>query len=437
MLSFDKGDGFVPFVCATDMAVTIDVDDIDIRTVGDGMWKKKDYQALSYTLQIGGVMVFADANCRIWDLLLNQVMALTIPFRISYTDDAATPNVKSMQGIVMIKTSTITAKVGEVSQGTLALTGNGKLSLFDGLIPCPTSIDSITVDGQESSSGIVGVTYSFTGDVYQVKYRIDNTGAWVVSQANATLNIPGLSVNAHTIQIVPICANGFEGTGLSQSFVVTKAQVCSTSISAIVINTPDGSRFSSLSSGVTLNTSAPSMSIQPTVAGAATTYIYSFDGQPYVSLPSTSAIPINNLAPGNHNLGVIPVCTFPDGSQVQGSGMAFSFTLNSQALQSIININYTNDPAGNTLSIYAGTTLVVFYSTSNGSQSINIAVGVVVKAVLSSNTQPLGSRSGTLVVLDDTAGTTLFNQSFASPGTKQYSFTTNGDEFTINGTVSP
>lgn len=435
ILSFDNGSGLVPAVCTENVGITIDADVVDTRTVGDGNWKKPSYQTLTYTLTFGGVMVFNDTNFRFWDILQNQTSGLTLPFRLSFTDDIG--NIKSMEGTVLIKSSNISGTVGQVTKGTFTLMGVGKVAMFDGLVPCPSVITAITVTGQTGSSGTVSVAYTYTGDVAQVKYRVDGIGAYAYALAGAAINISGLAVATHSIEIVPICPNGYEGTGMTQTFQVTQSLTCSSTCTGITIYTPDGTRFSGLSSGITINTTSTSMYIVPTLTGSPSNYKYAWDGGAnFTMMRATDSIPMNSLAAGTHSLVIIPVCVFTGNQQVNGTQGSFSFTLAAQPSQSVLNWSYVNFPPGNSFSIYVAGQLVISQSTAGGSGSINIAVGATVQIVLATNTQPVGSRSATMTVNDTTTGHQLYNNSGTSPRTLSFTFTANGDTFSTNGVVS-
>lgn len=434
VLSFYKND-WLPFLCSSDITVAITANKVAVRAAGDGSWKKYAYQDAEYAITLSGLLKFDEDNFTGWDLLANQMNFVNVMFRCSFDDENG--NVRSMEGTVIVETSTLSISIGALVKNDFNLTGNGKLTVFDGLIPCPTIITGITVDGQEDSDGIVHVSYTYTGEAYQVKWRVDNTGDYTYTIADLTIDIPGLTVNGHSIEIIPICVNGFEGTGDTQDFVVTAALTCDSTCTGIVIDTPDGGRFSGLGPNVTLNIGGNAMFISPTITGSAPLYMYAWDDTSlFTILPITSPIPINNLSPGAHTLAVIPICTFSGGRQVYGQGGSFGFTLTSQSNQSVINYSYTNFPPNNSLNIYVNGILTISLNNANGSSSITVPTGATVKAVLSSSSQPLGSRDGTLVVTDNTTSTQLFNQSAASPFTKQFSFTANGDEFTINGVVS-
>lgn len=404
-----------------------------MRTRGDGQWKKYTYQDVNFSITLAGLLKFDDENFSGWEMLNNQLGFATLLCRISFEDDD--DNIMTVQGEVMIETSTLGIAQGNLVKNDFQLQGNGSLIVFEGLVPCPTVVTAITVNGQEATDGTISVTYVYTGEAYQIMYRIDNTGDYVYALADETLTVPGLSVGQHSVEIIPVCVNGYQGTGMMQAFQVTKAQTCSSSVTGFTIHEPATGIITNQSTNITVTEdgTGPYLTVQMT--GSASTFILSIDGSAYVSYPAGAQIPLSALGVGVYSFGAIPVCTFSNGDQVQGSGQDGYFQLNSQASQSALSYNYINDPIGNAMSIYINGVLAVNSSISNASGSLTAPVGATVRCVLSSTNT--SARVGTLTVTDNTAGTQLYNNSANSPFSMSYSFVSNGHSFTITGIVSP
>lgn len=435
ILSFYTND-WEPFVCSTDISVAIGVSKVAVRTRGDGQWKKYTYQDVNFSITLSGLLKFDDTNFSGWEMINNQVGFLTLLCRVSFEDDQG--NIMTVQGEVMVETTTLGISQGNLVKNDFQLQGTGSLLIFVGLVPCPTEITAITVNGQEASDGTINVTHTYTGEAYQIKYRINNTGDYVYALSDETLTIPGLAIGPNqSIEIIPVCANGYEGTGMTQTFQVTQGLTCSSVTTGITIYAPNAANFSGLAGGVVVTGGASSMYIVPTIEGSATQFGYGWEGgSQYFYLPAGSPIPINNLAPGAHTINIIPVCAFgPNNSPVWGVGMYVGFTLNVQPAQSPLAYNYENDPTGNSLSLYINGVLSVAASVSNASGNITAPAGAAIRVVLSSSN--VGSRVGTLTITDNTTSAQLYNNSANSPFSMTYSFTANGDSFTITGIVSP
>ena len=405
-----------------------------MRTRLDGHWKKFTYQDATFAITLSGLMKFDNANFTGWDMLNNLFNFNHVLARCSFNDENG--NVKTVQGYVMIETGTLGISQGALVKNDFNLQGHGKLDMFDGLVPCPTLITGITVNGQENSDGVVHVSYTYAGEAYQVKYRIDNTGDYIYALADLTIDVPGLSVSSHSIEIIPVCVNGYEGTGMTVNFVVTQAMTCSSAITGMIIHTSNSSKYSSLTTNTTVSQDSSSDYISPVLTGGATTYMYAWDGSNiFTTVPAGTNIPIGNLPIGPHVIALIPICTFPDNKQVYGAGTSQGFTLLSQPAQSKVNYSYINFPPNNSLNIYVNGVLTISLTDANAASFIMVPAGATVKSVLQSS-QTFGLRAGTLTITDNTTGIRLFNQSAISPFTVQYTFTANGDEFTILGVVS-
>jgi len=315
----------------------------------------------------------------------------------------------------MIETSTLSFAPGVLVKNDFSMQGNGKLDMFDGLIPCPTVITEITVDGQEDADGIVHVSYTYTGEAYQVKYRIDGQGDYAYAVADLTLDIPGLAIGDHDIEIIPVCTNGYEGTGMDQDFIVTQAQTCSTVISSI-----------------TVDTSAKTAVAVVSVSGA-TQMKYRIDGGAWISALITATISLSALSPGSHTIEMVPVCS----NGVSGTGATNTFTISSSPVQSIINYDYENHPPNNYFDLYVNGVLVISLSATNGSGMITAPVGQTVKVVLASTLTPSDLRNITLDITDDTTSTSIYSASTVNPDALTHSFVADGDEYTITATIDP
>lgn len=394
-------------MCGSNVSIEITCTKVAVRTRGDGHWKKYTYQDAEFSITLSGVLVFDEENWTGWDMLDQQFNFTHVLCRCSFDD--LNGDVRTVQGYVMIEQSTLSFAAGDLVKEDFQIQGNGKLDMFDGLVPCGTVITSIAVDGQEASDGIVHVSYAYAGDSYQVKYRIDNTGDYVYVVADLTIDIPGLAIGDHSIEIIPVCSNGYEGTGDTQAFTVTQALVCGTVISAITIN-------GSVTSATAVYT------------GTATQMRYRIDGGSWVVVPITQIVGIGGLSVGAHTIEMVPICS----NNVLGTGLVQNFTVAAQPSQSIISWSFTNIGTGNNFKLYVNGVLLIS-NTSTGSGSVVAAVGQTVKAVISGSGN---LKTIHLVVQDSTTSTTLFTDSAPNPDTLQYSWTANGDTYSVTGTVT-
>lgn len=346
-------------------------------------------------------------------MLDNQFNFSHVLARISFED--VDGNIKTLQGYVMIETSTLSYSPGALVKDDFQMQGNGRMDMFDGLIPCDTLVTDIIVTGQTASDGIIHISYTFTGPVYKVKYRIDDSGAYVYAVAGVTIDVPGLANANHTVEVIPVCQNGYEGVGRSERFQVTHAETCGSSITDITVN-------------------GTSFAITNTHSGAATQMKYRIDGGTWINALIDTIVSIAMIDPGSHTVEEIPICS----NGVEGTGFTRIFNIAVQPALSKINWSFT--PIGNydSLSIFVNGTLVNTQILA-GSGFFMAAVGASIRAdVYTPARSP--NRTNRLQVVDTTTSTTLFNHlSFAGAflsANERYTFTANGDEFQITGTIT-
>lgn len=339
----------------------------------------------------------------------NQFNFSHVLVRCSFDDKNG--NVRTLQGYVMIESSNLSIAPGALVKADFSLPGNGKLIMFDGFVPCPTVITSITVGGQTAPDGIVHITYTYTGDAYQIKYRIDNMGDYAYAAADLQLDIPGLALGSdHSVEIIPVCQNDFEGTGLSQSFEVTQALTCSTVITDIAI--------------LTLH-----RTVNAVYTGSATQMKYRFDFGTFQFAPITQLISYGGLSIGSHTIQMIPICA----NNVEGTGFVKPLTITTQPTQSRITVDPNIPGTGlGKISLYVNHTLTFTAISPSSPVTLSVPVGAEIKIVLTLN----GTRTGEIKTEDTDTSTVLDDQTFMGPGTIQYIFTTNGDSYTCTGTIT-
>jgi hypothetical protein len=305
------------------------------------------------------------------------------------------------------------ASAGAVVKNDVNLLGDGELMFYDGLIPCDSSVDSITVDGQTDEDGIVSVTFTYSGSPYQVKYQIDGAGMWFIALVGPTIDIPGLALGDHTIEMIPVCLNGYEGEGLSKDFEVTQNLTCAITTTSITIN--DDNTIAAIVFSATPGT-----------------YKYRIDSGTWFTVPGTSTnLPIGTTPPGDHTLEVVPICS----NGISGTGTTQNFTVDSRPTTTTIAYSLSNFPySGNYLQIYVNGILRQNL-TATGSGSFIVNVGDSVRADLNSP-EPTHARAMTLQVTDTTTSTVIFTHSASSPNTFGYTFTVGNDNYSIVGTIS-
>lgn len=425
VLSFYGDAGWEPFVCTSSSTLTIDGDMLPIRTVGDGQWKKYEYSTMGFELSLGGVFVFSQenpsgtfVNLRGLDVVNTQLAQLSLPFRLTFTDDLS--NIWTFQGTLLIKSSQITSPVGEVVKNTHTFTGSGPLYSFIGYVPCATTITGITFAGLADPSGNVTVSYTYIGDLYQVQYSVDGS-ANVTASGSGTINLTGMQPGAHSITITPVCSNGFQGTAMTMAFTTTQALVCNSTVTSITVDTTALTATPVFGSGST-----------------ATQYSWSIGTGVAQTVPVGTVVSLKNLAPGTYTIFMRPVCLVGS-NKLFGTGTSNTFTITQQAAYGKLNYNFTRTvpTVGYSVvfNIYINNVLQIS-SINTLSGSIPAQVGAAIRCICSVSrhlTGPPAADSGAYLEVDDTTlGTTLFTGLDTSAiANEQFNFTMTSDTYSI------
>lgn len=423
VLSFYK-DTFLPYKCFSSIRINLSTDSQGVATIKDGHWAKSRYKGLNWTVDLSGPLMIDTDNFTGFDLFENQLGFVNAIMLCSFTDSAN--NIKSVQGEVLISASAFSVDPGNLVKDDISMIGYGELKYFDGVVPCPTSIDSITVTGQTAADGIIHVTYTYTGPVYQVKYRTDNIGPYSYALIGDQIDIPGLSLGEHSIQIIPVCTNNYEGAEDSASFTITQNMTCSLAVTSITpVITGSAANIT-----VVFNASIATAVIKYSVDGGA---LQNFIG---ITGPTSLTIHLTGLSIGTHTIRVVPYCS----NQVPGTDMTQGFNVTSNPTLSTINWTGSFVAAGSNLSIYKNGILVV----STGANNSGSFTALNTDSVRSVLTTPHSfiTRSGRLKTTDSTTTVVLNNQTYiVNPfnpfGSVEYTFgPVNGDTYLIEGTIT-
>lgn len=424
VISFNRN-GMVQHVCATSFKLTVTGQMESAFTEGDGVWEKKKYSGLSYQLSLSSLYKLDGTKFTNWDLFQNQIGFSSVVFQIAFYDDAG--DIKSVQGEVMISGTTFNVNVGQLVSGDTTMEGNGALMFYDGLIPCPSQITSITVTGQTASDGVIHIAYTYSGTPVQVKYQINGTGPWTYALITTAIAISSLANGSYSIVLVPVCSNGYEGTSLSQTFIKTTAMTCGlvcTGITATV--TGQNVQFSiAFNNAIGVGSSFRYAINDGTGYGGYTTLAGPLTANPVI---------VNRTFPnGSYTIQVIPTCA----NGVDGTSATQTFNVTSGTAQSTLNYSFTAAPGGSpSFRIFVnGVPQVSLTATGSGSISAPNGATILTQIQVS-----FIGRNQSLLIQDTTTSSVLYNHSHitsATPETDQFTFTANGDTYSIAGTISP
>lgn len=406
-------DDWVPFVCGTDVTVAVDATKVSIRTKGDGPWRKYTYQDIGFAITLSGLLTYENVDFSGWDFLDNQTNFLEILIRCTFIDDAG--DTRTVQGKVLIENTTFSYSPGTLVKNDLQLTGNGKMDIFNGYVPCSSVVNTITVGGQTAADGIMHISYTYFGEVYQIKYRLDGTGDYVYALADEVLNIPGLAIGSdHSIEIIPVCSNGFEGTSLSTNFEVTQSQTCDGVITDIIINF---------------------LRAVAVFTGSATQMKYRINSGPWFVRTINSPVNLGVLAPGSYTIEMVPFCS----NNVEGTGFVKAFDVTVQPGLGLVKLHgdiadfsIFDRTGGNKIQLYVNGVLTLLNPGSGITQSISAPNGAVIKGVVICK----AGYTSELQTLNETLVTTLDDRVGGENSTIQFSFTVaDGNTYRLNAQI--
>lgn len=107
---------------------------VDVTSITDGndpeegIWKNYDYDSLSYTISLEGIMKVTDsANPTGWDLLNMQRQFLETQYQLVFTDESG--NHKTVSGNVAIRNISFSVTPNTVVTQTFELQGLGKYQI--------------------------------------------------------------------------------------------------------------------------------------------------------------------------------------------------------------------------------------------------------------------------------------------------------------------
>lgn len=224
LFQVNLGDGYETLFCCKSFNISLSTQTKDITTVGNGVYKSYDYDYLSYTVSIDGIMQIPGEPLHpvIFDLIDYQKAFLELRFRAIYQDpDSA---IRVIRGVAIVTDSTIQAQPPEVVSGQISLQGTGEYFIDDTLDTCDNeSISSFDFTELGTSTSI---TIEYTGAPLNIEYDLDHSGSFTVvpvTPSPMTIDLPDdLFVGLHYIDIIPLCAETYQGEELSTTFTLSE-----------------------------------------------------------------------------------------------------------------------------------------------------------------------------------------------------------------------
>lgn len=218
VLSFLKDESYQPFICATECSIEIETELKDVRGPNSGKWKKKRGQSLSYRVSLSGLIELVGGDPRTFWLVDNQIMMLSIPFRMVFEESDL---LKIASGTAIIRVSQLTSSSTSFANSSFDFEGDGELVLADSATLCEGTIGSLSYSAGDNP-GELDVQYEdvVVYDGGRLEYSVDEGGRVPVFSPGSSgeFTITGLTEGDHTITVWAVCESGVDGESNSFSF---------------------------------------------------------------------------------------------------------------------------------------------------------------------------------------------------------------------------
>jgi len=182
-------DDYVTVLCAKSFTVTVNTDEKEITTVGDGAYKSFDYKVLSYTANLNGVMRMPDgATTTAFDWVNYQQSFYEVPFRVAWIDPSGV--VRTFKGTAIIKANNLVASASQVADATVDLLGTGPFEIGDAL----EEFVNLTIVSQGNNSVPAFIKFWLLNEDGDTIFLTDTTqyasGSMLGNPLNITIPVP-------------------------------------------------------------------------------------------------------------------------------------------------------------------------------------------------------------------------------------------------------
>lgn len=239
IIQFLSGSDYVTYGCAENLETTFTMETKEVKTVGDGIWKRKRGQSLSQVINLTGVVKRDTASPDVFDLLDYFKSMTDIDFKIIFYDEAGVA--KILKGVGLPTEVNFSAGSEGFSSGSITIDVNGDPDAVavtpptppDPLDPddCAAEIETAHMDGNSFPVRrfvFIDSMVSGSADISRWDYVVQKVGggynsgtqtAFTDGSIPTSWRLPSIvSIGNFSITITPICDNGFSGTPFTLNF---------------------------------------------------------------------------------------------------------------------------------------------------------------------------------------------------------------------------
>lgn len=219
-----KDSDWRPFVCATDLSIDFSMEVKEVRTIGDGKWKKPRGQSLTYTLSLSGIITLVGGDPTAFYVLEFYRQMIPLNFRIIW-DDVPNNLQKIAEGWALPVNIRLPSGAEGFANANIEMRGDGECEIKDATVTCTATIDTVVVGPYTPEGGTGGeISVDVTGissNTERIEWSIDGSGTDAIITGgvpNVIFYPTGNYSGSHTILVYPVCENGEYGVPIEIPF---------------------------------------------------------------------------------------------------------------------------------------------------------------------------------------------------------------------------
>lgn len=237
LIQFLSGSDYILYGCAAELSTEFSMETKSVKTIGDGVWRRKRGQSLGQIINLSGVVKNDTSVVDAFDLLTYFKNMADVSFKIFFYDETGVA--KLLKGNGLPTNVNFSSGSEGFTSGEITIEVNGDPDYVDPVAPpppdpndpndCAAEIETAHVEFRSVPGSFVMRRYavidsmvSGSADISRWDYTLDGGGvltAFTDGTIPAAFILPSsVSSGSHTIVITPICANGFPGTSFTIDF---------------------------------------------------------------------------------------------------------------------------------------------------------------------------------------------------------------------------
>lgn len=226
IIQFSKNGSYETYGCASSVEFQFSMETKSVKTVGDGTWKRSRGQSKSLQIQLEGVIKDDQTLPTAFDLLDYFKNMVDVQYRLLFYDETGV--IKVIEGYALPTDVNLGGGSEGHATGSITLVGNGDPdAIFTPPNPggpisqCDAEIEAAHTEYLPVGGGFnryymfIDSMVAGSATISRWDYTIDGGGihtAFTDGNIPTQWLLPVLTAIGNSIEITPICDNGFSGT---------------------------------------------------------------------------------------------------------------------------------------------------------------------------------------------------------------------------------